>query len=327
MLSTGRYERRSSRTRRARPRNRRWFNILVLIALLVSVVLLALALLRREADNPAGTGELTGARIATVAVLNVGQALSAGVATDDGHGLVYDFGLTRDDADQVIARFLSDHDIDRLDYAILSHPHQDHVGGLPALAESIEIDTYLDPVIETTNQTYLQSLEIIEDQGISTGAARQGDSYTLGADVEFEILWPTDDLLEDSSGAPLINDNSTVVKLDAGDVTVLLTGDIEEAAEQQLVETYGDELDVDVLQVAHHGSSTSTRQSFLSAADPEVAIIPVGADNQYGHPHTETVQILREHNVEVYRTDLDGTVTIETDGSLYEIHTVGSESW
>jgi competence protein ComEC len=327
------YSNRTPRTTRAGRRSSRWrqsrgFNIFVIVTLLISAVLLALVLLQREADTSSSQGELSGDAVATFALLDVGQALSAAIVTDDGYSLVYDFGLTQSNTEDVILPFLEEHRVSEIDYAILSHPHQDHVGGLPALLESMPIATYIDPVLETTNQTYAQSLEMIEERDIHAEIARQGDTYSLGEHVDLEILWPTDDLLIDSDGSHRLNDNSTVVRVDIGDVSILLTGDIERDAEDILVDTMAVNLDVDILQVGHHGSNTSSQDHFLAASSPALAAIPVGQDNQYGHPHGEVMQRLRQHNIQIYRTDVDGTVIIQTDGESWDVTTTRTgQSW
>jgi competence protein ComEC len=306
----------------ARVRRSRRFNIFVLSTLLISAILIGLVYLQLTDDEPSTTADLDGAPIATFAVLDVGQALSAALVTEDGYSMVYDFGLTIANSTDTIIPFLEDHGAEQIDMAILSHPHQDHLGGLPTLLESIPIDLYIDPALETTNQTYLRSLEMIEEQGIETALARQGDTYTLGEHVNLEILWPADDLLLNPDGTHRLNDNSTVVRVDIGDVSILLTGDVERDGEDILVDTMAGDLDVHILQVGHHGSNTSSHEPFLNATLPSVAIIPAGRDNQYGHPHTEVMQRLRQHQIEIYRTDVDGTVIIQTDGTGWDVSTI-----
>jgi competence protein ComEC len=317
--------------RPTRPRGRtRVVNVIFLGSLAVSVLLLALVVFFRDDldGDEARIGQLDGDAIVTVAVFDVGQALSVGVVTSDGHSLLYDFGLSRANVEEVIVPFFRARGVERIDYAVLSHPHQDHVGGLPALLETMPIGVYLDPVIESTNQTYARSLEMILDLEIPAEAARRGDRFSLGEHVSVDILWPTDDLLRERDGTDRINDNSTVLRLTAGSVRFLLTGDIERDAEAALVELEGSGLHVDVLQVAHHGSNSSTADPFLEVARPSVAIVSAGHENRYGHPHVEPMQRLRGAGSTIYRTDVDGTVTIRSDGDSFEISVERtSESW
>lgn len=315
-------------TRRPSQRHPRPFSIAMLAIIVISASLIAIAYVRIGAESALPPGELSGDSLATIAIFDVDQGLAVAVATSDGAGMVYDYGRSRSHAEDVILPFLRRHGISQVDYAILSHPHQDHVGGLPAFLEATPIRLYLDPVIETTNQTYLQSLQTVERLGISVSRARRGGEYRLGDHVEMEILWPTDDLLTESDGLHRINDNSTVVRLTVGEFDMLLTGDIEHDAESTLVDDYGSDLSVEVLQVPHHGSNSSNQDAFLQSTSPAVGIISLGAGNQYGHPHSEVIQRLRRHDVQTYRTDLDGTVIIETDGTDYEISTTRTDqSW
>jgi competence protein ComEC len=321
---------RPGRRRPGRRPNRRglFLNALVIASLLVSLLLLASILLLRDDGPRSQPGALEGEPIITVAVFDVGQALSVGVVTADGRSLLYDFGLSRANVEDVIVPFFAERGIDRIDYAVLSHPHQDHVGGLPRLLEMMPVGLFLDPVIETTNLTYLRSLEMILDLDIPAQAARRGDVFELGEHVSVEILWPTDDLLRNRDGTDAINDNSTVLRLTAGDTVFLLTGDVEGEAESILIEQEGRGMRADVLQVAHHGSNSSTGQAFLDVAAPAVAIISAGYENRYGHPHREVLQRLRGAGSTIYRTDVDGTVTIRSDGQTYEISTENArESW
>jgi competence protein ComEC len=122
------------------------------------------------------------------------------------------------------------------------------------------------------------------------------------------------------------NDNSVVIHVQYGDVSFLIPGDIEDDAEELLVEQDDDEgLRSTIYVTPHHGSRTSSTAEFLDAVSPEVALIPVGLDNQYGHPHDEVVQRLRFRGIEIYRTDLDGTIEVTTDGRGYSVETLGTE--
>ncbi|MEX2425302.1 MAG: ComEC/Rec2 family competence protein [Thermomicrobiaceae bacterium] len=316
------------RNRASRRTTFRRFNLFVLGVFVLSAGILTFVFQQIDEDSTSDQGELEGDSIATIAFMDVGQGLSTVIVTEDGRSLVHDFGPGRDHAEQTIGGFLNDHDIDQVDYAILSHPHQDHLGGLPAFLEAVSVSRYIDPALESTNQTYAQSLEIIEDQGIEGTIARQGDTYSLGEHVELEILWPTDQLITESNGEHNMNENSTVVRVDIGDVSLLLTGDIEQEAENTLVESMSGALDVDILQVSHHGSNSSSQDHFLAATSPELAAISAGADNQYGHPHAEVIERLRGHEIQIYRTDVDGTVIIQTDGESWDVATTGAgQSW
>jgi len=305
---------RGPRARRVKPRLPAWLPALGLL------LLAALTLLARSGWFP-GTGAEPGGNSGqtTIAFLDVGQALAVAVVTADGHALLYDAGNSARDVREVIAPFFEEHGVTRLDYLILSHPDQDHVGGMPAVLDALAVGTFLDPALPSTNLAYLETLERVADRGIPAQRARRGQAFTLGEQVRFEILWPRDPLLRAEGGEGAANDNALVVRLVHGAVTVLLTGDIEAPAEHELVALEGGGLRAPVLQVPHHGSQTSTTPELLQAVRPEVAVISAGAGNPYGHPHAEVVNRLRAAGIAVYRTDVDGTVIIEINGASYQV--------
>lgn len=289
------------------------------VVLLGLLLLAALTLASRAGWLPAG-GSTSDTRT-TVAFLDVGQALAVAVVTEDGHALLYDAGNSARDVREVIAPFFEARGIRTIDYLVLSHPDQDHVGGMPDVIDRFTIGTFVDPALPSTNLAYLETLERVLDRGIPAQRARRGQTLTLGADVHVRVLWPSEPLRENRDGEPSDNDNSVVLQIVHGEVRILLTGDIEAPAERALLERDGDALQADILQVPHHGSQTSTTPELLDAVRPTIAVIPVGRDNPYGHPHRDVIDRLRLAGVTVYRTDIDGTVTITSDGTEYRVET------
>jgi competence protein ComEC len=148
----------------------------------------------------------------------------------------------------------------------------------------------------------------------------------MGADVTAQILWPVDPLMLDGA-APSHNNNSVVLKLTYGAVSFIISGDIEAPAEHRLVDLDTDRtLHADVLVIGHHGSKTSSSADWLDAVKPSVALIGVGLNNEYGHPHDEVAQRLHARGIEVYRTDLDGTIEITSDGSRFDVRRIGTQA-
>ncbi|MDW7982484.1 MAG: ComEC/Rec2 family competence protein [Thermomicrobium sp.] len=261
----------------------------------------------------------TGRHELTVAVLDVGQALAVAVVTSDGHALLYDAGNSREDAEQVILPFLRRRGFERLDVVVLSHPDQDHVGGMPAVLESVEVDLYVDPVLPSTNRSYMETLRLVRDRKIRAVRAEPGRVLELGTAVRVHVLWPARPLLSDPQGEISDNDNSVVLLVEHGAVRVLLPGDLEDRGETALLAREGAGLRASVLVVGHHGSRTSSSEPFLRAVQPAVAIVSAGRDNPYGHPHRETLQRLRRVGAHIYRTDVDGTVVVRSDGQQFQV--------
>lgn len=268
-----------------------------------------------------GRGVESAGTTLTVAVLDVGQALAVAAVTADGHALLYDAGNSREDAKQVILPFLRSHGVDRLDYLVLSHPDQDHVGGMPAVLEGIAVNTYVDPVLPSTNRAYAETLRLVRDFGVQPLRAERGLVLELGAQVRVRILWPESPLIVDADGEISDNDNCVVLMLEHGAVRMLLPGDLETRGEAALVERDREALRAAILVAGHHGSRTSSSELFLAAVQPEVAIISVGRNNAYGHPHEAALQRLRAAGARIYRTDVDGTIVVTSDGKRYTVKT------
>ena len=270
-------------------------------------------------------GTVTPGNSLTLAVLDVGQGAAVLVITPGGRTLLADSGRSASRVEEAILPYLDERNIDRIDYLVATNPDQDHIGGMPALLETIEVGAWVDPVVPSTNQAYARSLELVEEIGVTPIEARRGDELDLGEGVTVDILWPVDPLLMDGSEVSR-NDNSIVLRVTYGDVSFLIPGDVQGDAERALVELEtNEELKSDVLVIPHHGSRTSSTADFLDVVDPDVAIIPVGLDNQYGHPHDEVIQRLTFRDIDIYRTDLDGMVEVITDGDNYRVERRGKQ--
>ncbi|MBQ7090348.1 MAG: MBL fold metallo-hydrolase [Clostridia bacterium] len=216
-----------------------------------------------------------------------------------------------------VVRHLKERGIKRLDYFILSHPHEDHIGGATAVLNAVEVDTVCmkEPMegTEPTTMVYLRLLEAIDDKKIRVSFAEIADRFECG-EFQFEILGPVEDY-ED------LNEQSIVLSATCGDVSFLFTGDQEKAAESDLLKRVGNKLKATVLKVGHHGSSGSSCDDFLDKVSPRYGVISCGVDNLYGHPHSETLKRLKERDIKYYRTDIDGTVTAYTDGKTVSFET------
>lgn len=206
-----------------------------------------------------------------------------------------------------------------IDVVILTHPHEDHVGGLIAILQNFPVGLVLDPAYAHDAPSYPLFLRMIESRHVPYRLARRGQRLDLGVGTAAAILNPPEPLLIGSGSD--VNNNSIVARIVYGTIGVLLTGDVEAMTEERLVHD-GDDLRSTVLKVAHHGSVTSSTPEFLAAVDPRVAVISVGAMNPFGHPHRATLDALQAAGAEVYRTDLDGAVTVTSDGARLWVQAV-----
>lgn len=242
--------------------------------------------------------------------IDVGQALSVLVECD-GQFMLYDGGNVDDGS--LVASYLQNQGVEQLEYVFCSHAHEDHVGGLAAALAYFPAYHVYSPVTEASTKCFKDFVKYTQQQNLQVEVPAVGTQWALGS-ATVTLLGPVTQYSE-------TNNTSLVLRIDYGVTSFLLTGDMENTAETDLVNS-GANLKADVLQVGHHGSSTSTSYLFLNAVLPEMGVISCGTGNKYGHPHEETLSILRDAKVDVYRTDLQGTITIGSDGQNF---TVGTE--
>ena len=206
----------------------------------------------------------------------------------------------------------------RIDVVILTHPHQDHVGGLPAVLERYRVGLVIDPGRDYPNPIYPRFLaDGRAEPGARLVTARAGQRIQLDPTTSLTILFPTQDDLAAPLPAGDINNASVVAVLRSGGFTALLTGDAE-APVEALLGRRGELTAVDVLKVSHHGSNSGTTAGFLAIVDPRVALISVGLGNDYGHPHRVTLEHLGAvPGLRLHRTDREGSIEVISDGRMY----------
>lgn len=253
-------------------------------------------------QNSEASGNLTNQDF-EVHFIDVGQADSALILCD-GEALLIDGGTN--EAGPLVADYIEELDVDRLKYMIGTHPHEDHIGGLDTVMDSVTTETLLVPSLEYDSKTYGDVLEAAGNNHVSIQYPAVGDTYSLGEAV-VTVLAPV------RSGYVDTNNYSIVVRIDYGEISFLFTGDAEIESEYDMLET-GLDLKADVLKVGHHGSDTSTSEGFIRAVCPSYAVISVGAGNSYGHPTAQTIERLTEYGVIYYRTDELGNITAYSDG-------------
>ena len=242
----------------------------------------------------------------TVQVLDVGQGLSI-LAESDGHYLLYDGGDRG--ASSFVVAYLEDQGVTELDYVIASHYDADHISGLVGALNVYDTEVVLAPDYEADSQIYDSFQEKAAAQGLTVTHPEPGDSYELG-NASFTVLSPIQDEYSDD------NDYSVAIRLEDGDTSFLFTGDASVDSEAEMIAS-GEALQSDVLVLGHHGSSTSSSDAFLDAVDPSAAVVSCGLSNSYGHPHREIMETIQSRGCDLYRTDLQGTLTAVSDGALH----------
>lgn len=258
-------------------------------------------------DIPSGTLE--------VHFIDVGQADCILIKEPHGKAMLVDSGNGADK--KLIERYLTEQSVTELEYVIFTHPHEDHIGSGDSIVRDYSIKNIIMPDAVHTSMTFQKLISAIDDKGIKPTRPVPGDKYELG-DAVFTVLAPSSEEYDE------LNNYSVVVKLEYGSTSFLLTGDAEKKSEKEMLsfaEDSGISLKCDVLKVGHHGSSSSSTDSFVSAVSPKYAFITCEKDNDYDHPHKQTLDTIKKYGVTVYRADLDGTVVFYSDGKSLTVRT------
>ena len=203
-----------------------------------------------------------------------------------------------------------------IDLLILTHPDADHITGLIEILNYYQVNHILTSGLKKDTAVYQRWLNLIEERNIPLTIAQAGQKVILQEGIVLKILWPEQSLIKSLSKNT--NNASIVGQLVYGQTEFLLTGDIEKEIEQRLLNQNWN-LTSDILKVPHHGSKTSASYNFLKAVNLQIAVISVGLNNRYKHPHSEVLE--RLENVLIYRTDESGDIRIITDGVLFRIET------
>lgn len=241
----------------------------------------------------------------SVHFIDVGQGDSILIQLPSQQNMLIDAG--DNNKGQVVVDYLKAQDVTRIDFLVATHPHADHIGGMDQVIDEFDIGAIYMPKVAHTTNTYLDVLEAIDRKGLTIKAAVAGMNIPIEG-VEAEILAPDSDMKSDN-----LNDYSIVIKLTYGETVFLFQGDAEKKSEQDILASYTD-IKADVIKLGHHGSSTSSTAKYIEAVDPDYAIITLGKDNKYGHPHRETIALMDEMGITVLRTDRDGTIVAISDG-------------
>lgn len=280
------------------------------IIILIAGVIYAIDTLSNPQQNIPASGDTV---ILSVQFIDVGQADSTLITLSTGETMLIDAGEATEATP--IFEELDERNIDDIDILVATHPHSDHIGGMRSIVERYDIGRVLIPNMSSDSKTYTNMINSLNSKDITIDEAYAGYSFFLGS-AQCIVVSPN---AEDDKDA---NNESIVIYLDYGDTDFLFTGDMEEWAEDRVLDAHY-YIDADVLKVAHHGSSTGSCEAFLAAVSPDYAVISCGLNNSYGHPHTDTLDRLYEIGARIYRTDVLGDVLFVSDGKTLTITTGG----
>lgn len=246
-----------------------------------------------------------------VAFIDVGQGDGALVQSPDGTALLIDGGPPG--AGPQVMDSLRQAGVDKVDWMLGTHPHSDHIDGLVDVLRGMPVEQALDPGYNHGTALQRTYLSLLKSKKVKTTRARAGQSYDLGGGALLEILAPQDPLLSGTNSDA--NNNSIVARVVFGSTRFLFTGDMEQEERARLLKSTDDrKLRAEVLKVAHHGSHNGTDPEFLETVQPKYAVISLAKHNDYGHPHKEALEALKDAGVEILRTDQLGTIVFTSDG-------------
>ena len=249
--------------------------------------------------------------------VDVGQGDCTFITTPQNKTILIDGGGSMSEEYDVgkstLLPYILDRGYTKLDYVFISHFDQDHVGGILTILEELRVGQVYISKQEQDSENYQKFLKIVKDKKIQVKVLKQGDCLKIEKNLCFDILWPIEEQIQEN----VLNNNAMVMKLRYGKFSMLFTGDIEDVAEKKILDFYEEKgediLKSDVLKVAHHGSKTSTTQSFFEKVNPKICLIGVGKNNMFGHPTAEVLE--RINGTKIYRTDEDGEIVLEINNS------------
>ncbi|MBC7320659.1 MBL fold metallo-hydrolase [bacterium] len=251
-----------------------------------------------------GRGVLFNADV-KVFVLDVGQGDSILIKAF-GRNVLIDAGPDKNLSADKIGSF----GVKKLNFVIVTHPHSDHIDGMVRVIERYNPEYYLDPGIPHTSKTYKTLLDLVEKKQLKYIRPNGQTIHLQSAEL---YIFPLPDDIKS------VNNGSVVSKLSYKDFGMLFLGDAELEEQSFLIKTDRDKLKSKVVKISHHGSTSGTNQRLIDVVSPETAVISVGRDNPYGHPHREVIELLKKNSIRTYRTDRDGTVVILSNGSRYSV--------
>ncbi len=240
--------------------------------------------------------------------IDVGQG-DASLIKCDGQYMLIDGGKVSDS--DLIYSYLKKQNVTHLNYIICTHAHEDHVGGLPGALNYAVVDKVYAPVTSADNVSFTNFIKYLDKQNVKITVPNAGDEFSLGS-AGIKILAP----IHTTNNT---NNTSIVLQIKYQNISFLFTGDAEKDEEQDILNN-GYDLESTFLKVGHHGIETSTTYPFLSAVNPQYAVISVGNDNSYSAPSNETLSLLKDKGVAVYRTDLQGDIICISDGNTVSVN-------
>ncbi len=283
------------------------------IKVIFIALLLALFMTGCSTDDSvavSGSGEQAAGKISQsdsdmeVHFIDVGQGDSTLIKVGE-HAMLIDAGDNSEGT--AVQSYLESQNVEKLDYAIGTHPDADHIGGLDVIVYKFDCKKVFMPDVTSDTKTYDDVVQALKSKNQKAQTPKIGKTYSLG-DATFTVIAPVKDYGEDT------NNWSIGILLQYGNNRFLFTGDAAKQAEEDMIDA-GEDLSADVYKASHHGSKTGSSDDFLDKVNPTYAVISCGEDNKYGHPSAQTLNNFRSRGIKTFRTDNQGTIVAYSNGS------------
>lgn len=281
------------------------------ISILLIIVAIFYSLYERDIDQTFGLPvtetfkETENTNTLDITYLDVGQA-DAILIQNEGHNMLIDAGNNEDGP--LLVQYFKEQNMTKFDYLIATHPHEDHIGGMDDIIKNFDIEKIYMPNVTTTTKTFLDVLNAMEEKNMTFDVPNIGQNFALGHTL-FQVMYTGSDKKN-------LNNSSIILKANFKNTSYLFTGDATSEVEKKILSK---DIKATVLKVGHHGSKYSTTTEFLNKVNPKYAIISVGKNNSYNHPNQITIDKLTKKNIEIHRTDQEGSIFLKSEGKTINI--------
>jgi len=263
-------------------------------------------------DEPLESQPAVQPSLLKVHFIDVGQGDSILILTPSGKTMLIDGG--KNDKANFVKDYIGSLGLNKIDVVVGTHPHEDHIGGLDVVIDNFDIGSIYLPKKTNNTKTFEDLLVSVKNKGLKIKTAAADTEINIDPEINVQMLAPINTDYDD------INNYSAVIKVSYKNNSFLFTGDAESLSEKEIL-SKGYDIKADVLKVGHHGSNSSTSSKFLQKVSPDFAVISVGLNNEYNHPHKAILERLSSANVKIYRTDEHGTIIAYSDGNTIKFET------
>ncbi|AOR24065.1 ComEC/Rec2 family competence protein [Clostridium taeniosporum] len=274
------------------------FNLLLLF--IIFIILFMIKHLNFNSKNYTTTNNIV------IHYIDVGQG-DASLIQVNNMNMLIDSGPK--ESRKKILNYLNSLNIEKLDYVIATHPHEDHIGNMAKIIRNFKVDKFYAPKVENSSSSFEKMVDALKDKKLKINVLNKNTtSLYLGNNTRITVFSPTKNSYDN------LNNYSPVMKIQYGNTSFLFTGDAEKEIENEILLDSNNNIKSDVIKIGHHGSSTSSTKTFIEKVNPSIAIISVGNDNKFNHPNKSVIDRLKKNNTKIYQTNKEHTIILSSNG-------------